>query len=123
MEYITIKEAVFITGKSDKTIRTFIKNTDAKYKKKDGRAYLINKAHLLETYLKKVESSSIESSKSDAKLLEQMQSEITSLREQLNKQVEITKQVIQNMRIEQIKTLSESDKQDIIQQLQNRSAD
>jgi len=49
--YLTVKEAIDISGKSQTTIhRLCQKNEDSKYIKKEGNKYLIDKSFLLEKY-------------------------------------------------------------------------
>ena len=131
MEYVTIKEAIKLTGKSDKTIRNFISRLKGTENEKHviakkGRVY-IAKEFLIATYpvvLEELEEKDSKSGKNTNELIEQLRMENAYLKEQLNKANERELQLIQNMRIEQVKTLSDSDKEKIVQALdQNKNKD
>ena len=93
-EWISIKEACRITGKSDSTIRKLVKTgyADSSFDikiEKQGRCWKVDKDSLL-SYYQSVDSTvnsndnqSVDSNDQDARLIDSLQDRIESMQEQL----------------------------------------
>lgn len=112
MEFITIKEAMALVGKSEKTIRNLIQSSDSQHVGKKGRELTIEKSYLLSKYSKS-------GNLSDNELVRILKERIESLEKRLDQAHTEKLQMLQSLRVEQIKTLPEAEKQKILQLLQD----
>lgn len=131
MEFLTIKEAMELTGKADGTIRTFIKNTlesdKAHFAKKEDGAYYIDKGFLSSKYITKEERYDPDMGKERTQ--EERDEKVRDLMERLNDKNEIIeflkdqlkekdnqiKSIHLALQTEQFKNLPESEKKKIKQ--------
>lgn len=110
MDYISIRQACELTGKADKTIRVFVQSlidTGDKHAKKEGRVYYIDKAFLLKHYQQATNPPT------DSELVKELRARVASLEKELER-----KDV--SLKLEQLKTLPEGERRQLMQSLLNQ---
>jgi acyl-CoA reductase-like NAD-dependent aldehyde dehydrogenase len=114
MKWLTVSESATAAGKSEQTIRRLIEKwkDTGKVKQESGRWYLSSQA-LADVYPLSLQDDKAESTQTEQDLRDR----VAHLEKMLDRANERQKELIQSLRIEQVKTLSDSDKRKILESL------